>query len=281
MKGSSNSHLASKPKCLTVLQVIVSHPEDCSLMLDMSELSDGFEVSSKPKSWHLPLWNVWIVLLWSVHHSLQHPEGKLCLRGSDVDPDPGGGHVFWCCCICKRLRKYSSKMILTQEQEKWSWFHLSQCMFKSSFPCRMSDLRCGFTSKQHNCHPKLAYLQAQWRMPGGPTPVLCATWMSFMLKTGRRYCLLNQYINTRRGHGEGNGSDRPLNKWTLGLPEPAESARFSISFCRFPSGRQLAVYLGTADQRPLKITRVKSVIHDWNKRLRLDALAASGSRANI
>lgn len=252
-------------------------------MLDMSEMSDGFEVSSKPKSWHLPLWNVWIFfLLWSLHRSLQHPEGKLCLRGLDVDADPGG-HAFWCCCICKRLRKYSSKTILTQEQEKWSWFHLRQCLFKTCFPRRMPDLRCGFTtSKQHNCHPKLAYLQAQWRTAGGPTSVLWATWTtSFMLKTGRRCSLLNQYIHTRRGQGEGNGSDRPLNKWTLGLPESAESACFSISFCRFPSGRWLAVYLGTADQRPLKITRVKSVIHDWNKRLRLDALAASGSPANI
>lgn len=169
-------------------------------------------------------------------------------------------------------------MILTQEQDKWSWFHRSQCLFKSCVPCRMSDLRFT-TSKQHNCHPKLAYLQAQWRTAGGPTSVLCTIWTtSFMLKTGRRYSLLNQYIHTRGGHGEGNGSDRALNKWTLGLPEPAESACFSISFCRFPSGRRLAVYLGTADQRPLKISRGKSVIHDWNKRLRL---AASGSRANV
>lgn len=75
-----------------------------------------------------------------------------------------------------------------------------------------------------------------------------------------------------RLHGDGSRSDRLLNKWTPVLPEPAESARRGVSVCWFPLGRQLAVYLGTADQRPLKIAGVKSVIHGWNGRVQLDRL---------
>lgn len=87
-------------------------------------------------------------------------------------------------------------------------------------------------------------------------------------ETGRRCSPLNQYAGARGStRAEGSRSDRLPNKWTPVLPEPAESARRGVSVCWFPLGRQLAVRPGAADQRPLKITGGKSVIHDWNGRV--------------
>lgn len=56
--------------------------------------------------------------------------------------------------------------------------------------------------------------------------------------------LLNQYINTRRIHGDGGGSDRLLNKWTVAswspLTQRAPRARQPPPLLSL-SGRQLAV----------------------------------------
>lgn len=91
--------------------------------------------------------------------------------------------------------------------------------------------------------------------------------------------LSSQCINTRRIYSRGSGCDRPLNKWTAASGSPLTQRALPARSQHLPPPpppppfpiRQTArcVYLGTADQRLLNISKVKSIIHEGDKRLLL------------
>lgn len=88
--------------------------------------------------------------------------------------------------------------------------------------------------------------------------------------------LSSQCINTRRIYSRGSGCDRPLNKWTAASGSPLTQRALPARSEHLPPPppfpiRQTArcVYLGTADQRLLNISKVKSIIHEGDKRLLL------------